>query len=463
MAENNIFEGIKKIYLIGIGGIGMSGIAEYLAKKGFEVSGSDLNMTHITRRLLKFDVKIFEGHEGSNLPDDTELVIYSAAVNDDNEELKKAISLKMKMVKRAEALGSIVNDKFVIAVSGTHGKTTTTAMIAKSLIESKIDPTVFVGGNIDYLDGGSSRIGKSNVAVVEADEYDRSFLQLRSNIIIVTNIDADHLDVFKDIDDIKDNFRKFIERGKPNCKVIGCGDNENVVEVIKDLKNKTTYGFKKSNEHIVKDVNYQKKSSSYVLDRDYIDLKVLGDHNILNSAAAYLACKEYGITDEGFTESMKTFTGVKRRLELKYSEGIKIYDDYAHHPEEVKATLSAMKRITQGRIVTVFQPHLYTRTRDFYKQFGEAFSGTDVLLLAKIYPAREKEIEGVSSEMILEEYKKSGRTGLYIEDKEKILDELESIIKDDDVIVFQGAGDITDLCTKFVKRMKAKSGKGVPL
>jgi len=185
----NIFDGVRKVHLIGVGGIGMSGIAEYLGRKKYEVTGSDLILSPVTKRLEKFKVKIYEGHRAENLPDNTELVIYSAAVGEDNPEYQKAMKLKIKAVKRAEALGNIVNDKFVISVSGTHGKTTTTAMIAKVLIESKMDPTVFVGGNIDYLDGGSSRIGKSNIAVVEADEYDRSFLQLRSDMIIITNID----------------------------------------------------------------------------------------------------------------------------------------------------------------------------------------------------------------------------------------------------------------------------------
>lgn len=441
----------------------MSGIAEYLAKNKYDVSGSDLMLSPVTKRLQKFGIKVFEGHNADNLNGDTDLVIYSSAVKDDNEELSKAKKLKIKLVKRAEALGNIVNDKFVIAVSGTHGKTTTTAMIAKIFIDSKIDPNVFVGGTLDFLDGGSSRIGKSNIAIVEADEYDRSFQQLKPDIIVITNIDEDHLDIYKDIDDIKDNFEKFILNSKPGFKVIGCGDNVNVIEVISELKKKTTYGFKNTNEHIIKNVNYEKKTVHYMIDGDEIRLRVFGDHNILNSAAAYLVSKEFQISDESFNESIKTFYGAKRRLELKYNDGILIYDDYAHHPEEIKATLNAIRKITHGRVITVFQPHLYTRTKDFYKKFGAAFSGTDILILAKIYPAREKEIEGITSKLILDEYRKSDKEGYYIEDKNQILDELEDICKEGDVIIFQGAGDITELCSKFVKRIKAKSNRSVPL
>ncbi|MDQ3019962.1 MAG: UDP-N-acetylmuramate--L-alanine ligase [Bacteroidota bacterium] len=459
----NLFDGIKKVHLIGIGGIGMSGIAEYLARKKNEVTGSDILMSPITNRLLKFGVKIYEGHDEKNLGDDTELVIYSSAVKDDNEEYKKAIRINKKLIKRAEALGNIVNDKFVIAVSGTHGKTTTTAMIAKILIESKHDPTVFVGGNIDFLDGGSSRIGKSNIAVVEADEYDRSFLTLNSDIIVITNIDPDHLDIYKDIDDIKNNFRKFIDNSKKNLKVFAFGDDNNVVDVVKDLKNKTLYGFLKNNDKRIDDVHFGKKGVSYRIDGDYIRLKVLGAHNILNSAATYLIAKQFNVDDEEFNETMQTFHGVKRRLELKYDNGIKIYDDYAHHPTEVKATLSAIRKTNPGRVITVFQPHLYSRTRDFYKEFGEAFLETDILLITNIYPAREKEIEGVSSELIFNEYSKRKKEGKYIEDKDMILKELDRITKDGDVIIFQGAGDITNLCAMYVKQVKAKSNWTVPL
>jgi len=315
----NIFDSVKKVHLIGIGGIGMSGIAEYLGRKKYEVTGSDLSLSPVTKRLEKFKVKTSEGHSENNLSDNTELVIYSAAVSEDNPEYQKALRLKIKTVKRAEALGNIVNDKFVIAVSGTHGKTTTTAMIAKVLIESKMDPTVFVGGNIDYLDGGSSRIGKSNLAVVEADEYDRSFLQLRSDIIIITNIDSDHLDIYKDIEDIKNNFRKFIESGKKGLKIIACGDEKNVAGILKDMKNKKLYGFNKGNDYIIENISYGKTSISFSLDKDDIKIVVLGKHNILNASAAYLTAKQFNISEEKFNQSMETFYGVKRRLGIIYN------------------------------------------------------------------------------------------------------------------------------------------------
>ncbi|MBK9332180.1 MAG: UDP-N-acetylmuramate--L-alanine ligase [Ignavibacteria bacterium] len=461
--SENIFSGIKNIHLIGISGIGMSGIAEYLVQKKYNVTGSDLNPGPSGRKLMAHGVKVFEGHKAENLSDDTDLVIYTSAVNEDNEELKKSRELNIKAVKRAEALGSIVNEMFMIAVCGTHGKTTTTSMIAKILIDNKLDPTVFVGGNLDFLDGGTSRIGKSNIAIVEADEYDRSFLKLKPDIIVITNIEEDHLDIYKDINDIKESFREFLQNGKKDLKIIACGDDENVTDVIKEFPKKITYGFKKSNDTVIASAGYEKSSIAFQIGSEYLRIKVFGNHNILNSTAAYIAANNFGIKSEGFNESMKTFTGVKRRMELKYVNGIKIYDDYAHHPTEVKVTLEAMRRLHEGRIITVFQPHLYTRTRDFYKEFAEAFKNTDLLLLTKIYPAREESIPGVTSELILKEFNSFGKEGKYYEDNDKLLSEMEVICKDGDVIIFQGAGDITDICSKFIKRMKKNQNWTVPL
>lgn len=463
IGEKNLFAGIKKVHMIGIGGIGMSGIAEYLVLKGFEVSGSDMSLSYVTRRLKNLGIKIIEGHSADNIPDEVELVIYTSAIKEDNPELLKAQALKKKLVKRAEALGVIVNDKFVISVSGTHGKTTTTAMIAKVLIENRVDPTVFLGGSSDFLKDGSSRIGKSNVAVVEADEYDRSFLQLRSDIIIITNIDEDHLDIYKDIEDIKANFRIFIENAKPNVQLIACGDDSNTVQTLKNFKNKTLYGFKKTNDYVIEDVNYEKNSVHFVLNNEHLMTSLQGKHNILNAAGAYLTSKHFQITDDDFNESMKDFYGVKRRLELKMGNSIRVYDDYAHHPSEIKATLEALGRIAKGRLITIFQPHLYSRTRDFSEEFGEALSKTDELILTDIYPAREKKIEGVTSELILNAFKKYNPNAKLISDKEKLIDELEHTVKEGDVIVFQGAGDITESCDRFVKLMKSKSSSSIPL
>jgi len=462
-ASENIFNNVKKVHLIGIGGIGMSGIAEYLVRKGFKVSGSDLNPGSSGRKLEILGVKIFKRHDAENLPPDTELVIYTSTVNESNAEMKKATELNIKTIKRAAALGNIVNEMFMIAVCGTHGKTTTSAMIAKILIDNKLDPTVFVGGSMEFLDGSSSKIGKSNIAIVEADEYDRSFLTLKPDVVVITNIEADHLDIYKDIDDIKDTFKKFLDNGKDDMKIIACGDDKIVSELIADYPKKITYGFDKSNDIVIEHMGYEKSSIVFHVDNENLRIKVFGNHNVLNSTAAYAAANSFGIKSEGFNDSMKTFTGVKRRMELKYNNGIKVYDDYAHHPTEVKVTLEAIRKMYEGRIITVFQPHLYSRTRDFYKEFAESFKDTDILFLAKIYPAREESIPGVTSELILNEYTVLGKEGYYIDDNDKLLSKLESISKDGDVFIFQGAGDITELRSRFVKEMKKNSNWTVPL
>ncbi len=453
-----LFKNIKKVHFIGIGGIGMSGIAEYLAKNNFTVSGSDANTSDISERLKNFGIMVYEGHKADFLSDDTELVVYSAAVKEDNAEYKKAVLLGIPTVKRAKALGEIVNSKFLIAVSGTHGKTTTTSMIAQILIDNNLDPTVFVGGNLSFLDGSSSRIGNSNIAVVEADEYDRSFLTLEADVIIVNNIEADHLDIYKDLQDIQDNFVKFCNLSKENCKVIMNGDDENVRAIAGQIARKKIYfGFDEENDFVIDNITYSEKNCSFKLNGNQLNLSVIGKHNMLNSSAAFLAAKETGLTDEGIASSLQTFGGVKRRFELKFQNGIRVYDDYAHHPTEVRATLEAARSINLGRIITVFQPHLYSRTKDFYKAFSDAFAGTDILILDKIYPARELPIEGVTSDLILNEFNKNYPKESYLFNKKsEILEKLGEIVRDKDIVIFQGAGTITSYCDEYVTMVKNK-------
>jgi UDP-N-acetylmuramate--alanine ligase len=455
---SEVFGNIKKVHFIGIGGIGMSGIAEYLAKNNYTVSGSDSYTTDISERLKSFGITIHEGHNADFLPGDTELVIYSAAVKEDNPEYIKAVSLNIPTIKRARALGEIVNDKFLIAVSGTHGKTTTTSMVAKILIDNDLDPTVFVGGNLSFLDGSSSRIGNSNIAVVEADEYDRSFLTLKADVIIVNNIESDHLDIYENLADIQTNFVKFCNLGKENCKVILNGDDENVRAIANRIdKQKMFFGFSEENDFVIDSITYSEQTCSFKLNASQINLSVIGRHNMLNSSAAFLSAKETGLTDEQISSALQSFGGVKRRFELKFTNGIRVYDDYAHHPTEVRATLEAARSINIGRIITVFQPHLYSRTQDFYKAFSDAFSGTDILILDKIYPARELPIEGVTSDLIFKEFNKNYPKEAYsFSEKSEILNKLKEIVKDKDIVIFQGAGTITNYCDEYVSIVKNK-------
>jgi UDP-N-acetylmuramate--alanine ligase len=451
-----ILIGVSKIHFIGIGGIGMSGLAEYLAKNGYDVSGSDSVLSELTDRLLNFGVNIFEGHSEKNLSADTDLVVYSAAIKEDNPELAKARKLNITSVKRARMLGEIVNDKFLIAVSGTHGKTSTTAMIAKIMIDCNLDPTVFVGGTIDFLEDGNSRIGKGIYAVVEADEYDRSFLTLKPDIAVITNIDLDHTDIYKDLGDLKNTFGEFLKNGKEDLKVIGFGDDRNILDVMNSVKNKNccTYGFNSENNYVI-DESYLKDSKIiYNINKNTVELSVPGKHNVLNSSAAFITGELLEMDMECVARNLKSFCGVKRRLELKYDKEIKVYDDYAHHPTEIEYSFNAVGEVAKSRIITVFQPHTYTRTRDFYEGFAKALKNNDVTILTDLYPAREKAIEGVSSKLIYDKLVSSGENKAYYEPEfDDIIKRLDDIVKENDTIIFQGAGDITNLCNLYVKKL----------
>ena len=455
--ENDILTKVKSVHLIGIGGIGMSGIAEYLLLKGMNISGSDITKSHITTRLEKLGAKIIYHHNKENITDKIDLIIYTSAVKKDNEEYLEANKKGIPLIRRAEMLGLIVNDKKLISVSGTHGKTTTTAMIAKIMIDNDLNPTVFVGGNLDFLEGGSSRIGNSDFAVVEADEYDRSFLTLKSNQAVITNIELDHTDIYKDLPDIKNNFEKFCSNSKPGCQFIGFGDDTNTREVLQSNYSKSQfYGFEPSNQYKIKKIIPEIQRTRFEINNEInILLNVNGNHNILNATAAYIVCKNLGIEPDEIKKSLENFNGVQRRLQLKYKNEIKVYDDYAHHPTEIISSFNALKNNSDGRIITVFQPHLYSRTKQFYKEFASALSGNDITFLLKIYPAREKEIEGVTSELIFNEFKKNSDKEIFLSnDFESVINKLNTIIKQNDIVVFQGAGDVTNLCEQFINNLK---------
>jgi UDP-N-acetylmuramate--alanine ligase len=455
-----------KIHFIGIGGFGMNGLAEYLHRQGNVVTGSDLNKSELTGRLEKLGISIYLSHSEQNISAGTELVVYSSAVKNDNPELVEALKRNIPVLKRSEMLARIVNDSYLISVSGTHGKTTTSAMISYILIEAGMDPDVFTGGALEFLSYGTSRSGSGKISVVEADEYDRSFLTLKSDVAIINNIDSDHLDIYSDINDIKDNFRIFINNCKVNHVVIANGDDNDVSDVISGLKTKTKlFGVSERNHYKILNPVYS-SGSEYKIKFDLktdkqiikdIQLKIPGLHNAMNATAAYIVCEMLNIPTGKFREIISNFTGVQRRLELKYEGTVKIYDDYAHHPTEIKSSFDAVKNISTGRIITVFQPHLYSRTKDFYREFAHSLSGNDITILTDIYPAREKSIEGVTSELIFNELKKVAKGEIYLVSRNKISDFLNEKISDNDTVIFQGAGDITNICREFTDILKSKN------
>lgn len=440
----------------------MSGLAEYFIRSGCSVSGSDMTATRITERLAELGAKINIGHSEENINTSIDTVVYSSAVKPVNPEFRRAEELQLRMIRRAEMLGEIVNDKYLIAVSGTHGKTTTTAMIGKLLVDAGMDPLIFVGGNVQLFDdGGASRFGNGNFAVVEADEYDRSFLALRPDVTVITNIDEDHLDIYKDLDDIKETFRIFCDRSKYGAYIIYCGDDNNIKGFINSInREKISYGFDDKNYLKIVDYNARSNKLNFSIMNSHssysdVSIDLVGKHNALNSTACFAVSKVLDISFDKYKESISGFRTVDRRLQLKYnSNGIKVYDDYSHHPVEVSASLKGLKEISEGRLITVFQPHLYSRTKDFYAEFANELSVSDKVILMDIYPARELPIEGITSELIFSQMQKLNKDVLLIHDKNRIIELLLTEAKVNDTFVFQGAGDVTNLCSDFIRRLE---------
>lgn len=455
ITKEKIF-GSNKIHFIGIGGAGMNGLAEYYLRNGVKISGSDKQESPSTNRLLGLGIEIFFEHSKNNIPLDADIVVYTPAIGDDNEEFLEAKKRGLILIKRAEMLGLTVNDKKLIAVAGTHGKTTTTAMIGKVLIDCGFDPTIFVGGNVEYLSGASTRIGEGEYAVAEADEYDRSFHYLNPDIAVITNIEFDHSDIYLDSEVLMSSFETFVNNLKPGGKVIGFGDDEKVCEVInKSGKEKTLYGFNETFNLHISDYNAVDEFANYKINGKDISLSVLGKHNAANATGAFGALKEVGVSFEKYKESIKTFNGVQRRLELVHSGSFKVWDDYAHHPTEVKAVLTTLKEISKGKVISIFQPHLYSRTRDFYEEFADALTISDEIILLEIYPAREEKIEGVESEMIRKSLsERHERNSVLFNTKEELNSYLLSVVNDSDDIIFMGAGSVTEFCNNFLKQLK---------
>lgn len=448
-----------KIHFVGIGGIGMSGIAEYLLRKGFTVKGSDLNKSEITDKLESLGAVIYEGHREENITD-CDLVVYSSAVSEDNPEMVKANSLGIKSVKRSEILGELTRFGFTLGVAGTHGKTTVTAMLGIMLKAAGLEPTVFVGGVVKEFDNRNVRIGEDKYFVVEADEYDRTFLKLHPSAVIINNIEAEHLDIYKDYEDVRNTFIQFANRVPFYGFAIINADNEGSGSV-KDKLNSSVVTYGITNDADVKAFNVRVEKNKTLYDVNYkgtiltgMEIGVVGDHNVTNSLAALTAALELDMSFEKLKTALLNFKGADRRFSLLYDGKITVIDDYAHHPTEVEASLKAAKNMN-GRVVAVFQPHLFTRTRDFYKEFAEAFSQyADLLICLDVYPAREEPIEGISGRMIVDEVDDEKIKNKYFaEDKEMLFDIIEKEIANGDVILFMGAGSITHYAHELAEKL----------
>ena len=451
-----MFKNIKKVHFVGIGGIGMSGIAEILLSQGFEISGSDKSKSEVTDRLESLGIKVYEGHSPENLKD-ADVLVYSSAVQVDNPEVKAAIDRKIPIIKRSEMLAETMRMKYGIGIAGTHGKTTTTSMVGLTLTEGGIDPTIIVGGKLSGLGGTNARLGNGEFIVVEADEFDRTFLKLTPTIAALTTLESEHLDTYKDLDDIKGAFIEFANKVPFYGFVTLCLDEPALQDIMPHINKKIiTYGLNAQSDVRATDIIHSGFSSTYKVkyfgkDLGEITLKIPGDHNIKNSLVAVVIGKELGIDFKVIKSSLESFSGVFRRFEVKYNKEILVVDDYAHHPTEAAATLKGIRDGWDRRLIAVFQPHLYSRTRDFSQDFGRAFLNSDVFICTDVYPARELPIEGVTGELISGITKKFGHKNVhYVADKNNVPALLNEIKKNGDIIVTMGAGDIWKYGEKFV-------------
>ncbi len=459
-----MFSSIKKLHFVGIGGIGMSGIAEILIDQGFKIVGSDKAASDNTERLQSLGTKLYIGHDAKNVEPDVDVLVYSSAVASDNPEIVEAQKRKIPVIRRAEMLAEVMRLKYGIGIAGTHGKTTTTSMVSLVLMEGGIDPTVIVGGRLHGLAGSNARLGKGEFIVVEADEFDRSFLSITPTIAVLTTLETDHLDTYRDLDDIKGAFIQFASKVPFYGSVVLCLDEPALQDIMPKIKKKiTTYGLNGQADLQAVDIVHRQNTSTFLVlqankELGEVKIQIPGKHNVQNALGAIAVGLELKVPFEKIKTGVEKFSGVFRRWEVKAEvDGITIVDDYAHHPTEIKATLAGAKSGWRRRVVCVFQPHLYSRTRDFYEDFGRAFFNADVLILTDVYPAREEPIQGVSGELIANAAKSLGHKNVhYVPDKKDIPDFLTKVKKPGDIIITMGAGDIWRFGEEFIKKLTTK-------
>ena len=436
--------------MVGIGGIGMSSIAEVLLNRGYRVTGSDLQLSDVTERLISLGAVIHEGHAAENVQD-TDVVVYSSAVAlKDNPETVEAERLRIPAIPRSVMLGELMRMQFGVGISGTHGKTTTTSMVGLVVAEGGFDPTIIVGGKVAVF-GSNAVVGEGNVIVIEADEYDRTFLRLTPSLAVITNIEAEHLDTYRDLDDIKQAFTQFANSVPFFGAAVLCLDDPVVQEIVSRIDRRIiTYGMSRQAE-IRTDKVWQDGATTrfHVLCRNQslgeIALHAPGRYNVRNALAAVAVGIELEIGFEEIRAGIDRFTGVQRRFQKKgEAAGVMVVDDYAHHPTEITATLEAAHEMwPDKRIIAVFQPHLYTRTRDFMDDFAKAFFNADILVLTDVYAAREAPIDGVNGEMLANLARQYGHRNVhYVADRKEVSGFLAGKVREGDAVVTMGAGDI---------------------
>src|ERR1022692_3064582 len=469
-----MFAKIQQIHFVGIGGIGMSVIAEVLLNLGYRVSGSDLKNSGVTQRLAGLGAAVFEGHRAENIAG-AEVVVTSSAIATENAEVLEAHKLHVPVIQRAEMLAELMRLKYGIAIAGMHGKTTTTSMVAAVLAGGGLDPTVVVGGRVDAM-GSNARLGKSHYLVAEADESDRSFLKLSPILSVVTNIDREHMDCYRNMRDVKKTFLEFMDRVPFYGMVVVCNDDPMLRRLLPQVRRRmVTYGTRRGSDFLIKlgtgsgpanveggplsrfRVSYRKK------DLGEFTLHVPGVHNVLNATAAIAVGVGLDVEVEAIRGALDQFRGVDRRFQLRgTAAGISVIDDYGHHPTEIKATLAAARQCGYRKIHVIFQPHRYTRTRDLLEEFTTAFAEADSLFVLDIYAASEKPIEGITGEILATRIREeTGKNAQYVSSFADAVNSAAAIAQDGDMILTLGAGSVSQFGPMILDKLKEREAAHV--
>ncbi|AEF01996.1 UDP-N-acetylmuramate--L-alanine ligase [Alteromonas naphthalenivorans] len=455
---------VKKIFFIGIGGAGMGGIAEVLLNEGYDIAGSDINSGPMTQRLSDLGVDVKIGHKAENV-DGMDVIVVSSAINEANPEIITAREQRIPIIRRAEMLAELMRFRHGIAVAGTHGKTTTTSLISTIFAQAQYDPTFVIGGLLNSA-GTNARLGRSRYLIAEADESDASFLHLQPMVSVVTNIEADHMDTYGgDFSKVKDTFVEFLSNLPFYGQAIVCGDDANIQEISPRIgRSIITYGFEAHNDVRAQDITLSFGQANFTVIRPEreplkVTLNLTGNHNVLNALAAIAVATDEGIDDDAIVTALASFGGIGRRFEVlgdfKTSVGnVTLVDDYGHHPTEVKATIAAARaNWPESRLVMVYQPHRFTRTRDLYEDFVNVLSTVDVLLLLDVYPASEQPIEGADSKSLCRSIRQRGQIEpVYVGGKEALPAILANILVEGDIVMTQGAGNIGQIAKLLASR-----------
>src|SRR5580698_10065282 len=477
-----MFAKIQQIHFVGIGGIGMSGIAEVVLNLGYKVSGSDLKSSAVTQRLAGLGAAVFEGHRAENIAG-AEVVVTSSAIATENPEVLEAHKLHIPVIQRAEMLAELMRLKYGIAIAGMHGKTTTTSMVAAVLAGGGLDPTVVVGGRVDAM-GSNARVGKSQYLVAEADESDRSFLKLSPILSVVTDILRKQMDCYRNMRDVKKTFLEFMDRVPFYGMVVAGNDDPRLRRLLPEVQRRTvTYGTKRGSDFLIKIPTSRAKSAREMghplsggsgplsqfsvayrkQDLGEFTLHVPGVHNVLNATAAIAVGVGLDVDSEAIRAALDQFRGVDRRFQLRgRAAGVSVIDDYGHHPTEIKATLAAARQCGFRKLHVIFQPHRYTRTRDLIEEFTTAFGDADSLFVLDIYAASEKPIEGVSGETLARAIREKGEpTAEYVSSFPEAVSAAAARAEDGDMVLTLGAGSISQLGPMMVEKLKEREAQGV--